>query len=244
MTAPATTSLNYETVQNFNPLTRWLHGYRYRHALDALADIPQPFSVLEIGTATGKLFGALAERYQIDYTGIEPYEGFAAQARARYGNRPNFRLLEASATPIIHEQRADVVIALETFEHILEREVVTIVDGIAAMSPKLFIASVPVELGPAILMKNLGSFLCGYRRHREYGWRRTLAATFNRLDSLPPHGSSHMGFDWRWLAQTIRHRFKILEMRRFPFAFLPASCSATVFMICRPWTEAERPRVT
>lgn len=243
-TAPKTTSSNYEAVQNWNLFTTWLHSFRYKHALDALAGFRGPFSLIDIGCATAKLYGLIDARHQVNYTGIELYPALAAQARERYGAQPNFRVIEGSAMDLLPNMQADVVVALETFEHILERDVVTLIDHIAAMKPKLLIVSVPVEIGPAILMKNVGSFLCGYGRHREYGWRRTLAATFNQLDALPPHGSAHMGFDWRWLAQTIRHRFNILEMRRSPLPFAPVSCSASVFMICRPWSEAERPCIT
>jgi hypothetical protein len=242
--APSTTSVNYEAVQNWNFLTTWLHSFRYKHALDALAAFREPFTMIDIGCATAKLYGLIDARQAVNYTGIELYPSLAAQAQERYGGRANFRVIQGSAMDLLPTMQADVVVALETFEHILERDVVTLVDRIAAMKPKLLIVSVPVEIGPAILMKNLGSLLAGYGRHREYGFAHTVAATFNQLDRLPPHGSSHIGFDWRWLAQTIRHRFKITEMRRFPLSFAPVSCSASVFMICRPWTETERPRVT
>lgn len=242
--APATTSLNYEEIQNWNRITSWLHSLRYRHALEALASFADKrIDVLEIGSATGKLFGLLDARQPITYTGIELYPALAQQSQERYGTRPNFRVVQGDALTTFPSLRTpDVVIALETLEHILEPQVVRIVEQVAAWKPKLFLVSVPVEIGPAIWAKNIGSALLGYGRHRSYGWRKTFWAGFSRLDKLPPHGSDHIGFDWRWLAQTLRHHFRV-TIKRSPFPFLPTSCNATAFMVCTPWSEEERPRV-
>lgn len=129
---------------------------------------------------------------------------------------------------------ADVIFALETLEHIPEHDVVRLVEAIAVARPKLFICSVPVEIGPAVWLKNVGSYLTGYIRHKDYTWTETFWAGLYQLDRLPPHVITHKGFDWRWLAQTIRHNLSIIDTRRLPFGFLPASFAFTVFIIAEP----------
>ena len=109
-----------------------------------------------------------------------------------------------------------------------------IIEEIAKIEPKLFICSVPVEIGPAIWFKNIGSLVTGYMRHTEYTWAETFWAGFGKLDKLPPHGTGHKGFDWRWLAQTIRHNMEIEEIRKFPFSLFPAGLSTSVFFIAKP----------
>jgi hypothetical protein len=41
------------------------------------------------------------------------------------------------------------------------------------------------------------------------------------LDHVPPHRTGHRGFDWRWLAQSIRHFMRIREIKKNPFQWVP-----------------------
>lgn len=233
---------SYERRQQFNRLVAWLHSFRYKHILRVLEDLSaeihgRPIRVLEIGCASAKLYGLLHERFAVDYTGIEPQRSFIDLAESRYGTRPNLRLICGSAVDeglVAAVEAPDIIIALETLEHIPEHDVVRIVENVARRRPRLFVCSVPVEVGPIIWIKNVGSLLMGYMRHREYLWRETFWAGLYQLDRLPPHGTGHKGFDWRWLAQTIRHNLQIVRRRTFPFAFLPAGLSASVFFVARP----------
>src|SRR5690606_3532533 len=123
-------------------------------------------------------------------------------------SEPNFRVMQGSALDCLERiESADVIVALETLEHIPEPIAFRIVERIAALKPKLFLCSVPIEIGPSIVFKNVGSALCGYVRHRSYGWRDTFWAGIYQLHKLPPHSTSHKGFDWRWLAHIIRYHF-------------------------------------
>lgn len=244
-----TDATSYERKQNFNPLVRWLHSFRYKVILEVFADLERELDgrairVLEIGSAEGKLFDLVNQRFRIDYTGIEVRYGLAEVSRKRYGDLANFRVIVGSAADpkvFVDVGRPDIVVALETLEHIPEHHVVRIVEGIAALQPRILACSVPVEVGPAIWAKNVGSWLVGYMRHREYRWAETFWAGLYQLDRLPPHSLGHRGFDWRWLAHTIRHNLEIVRIRRFPSPFLPASCSTSVFFLARPRHEPVDP---
>lgn len=230
----------YEKHQKFNMLVSWLHSYRYRHIVNVFDTFSQdnsdsPIKVVDIGCAHAKLFSVLKSRFTIDYIGVEPYDEFARAARERYQGHTNFTIIQnsiESQIPSLGE--VDIVVALETMEHIRESSVVRIIEKIAAMRPKLFVCSVPVEIGPAIWLKNVGSWMTGYLRHREYTWAETFWAGLGQLDRLPPHDTGHKGFDWRWLAQTLRHNLEIKEIRRFPMGFLPACLSTSVFFVTEP----------
>jgi hypothetical protein len=80
----------------------------------------------------------------------------------------------------------------------------------------------------------------GYTRQNEYTWRETFWAGLGKLDRIRRHGTGHCGFDWRWLAQTIRHNLEITEVRRFPFGVLPVALSSSVFFVAEP----RRPKPT
>jgi len=238
--SPASPETQYERNQRFNALVAWLHSFRYRNILGVFRAIARQtgarsIKVVEVGCAHAKLFSLLHEHFKIDYTGIEKKAEFVAMARARYGHFPNFQVVHASATDVIPQMEgADVIVVLETFEHIAEHDVVRLVEAIAVARPALLVCSVPVEVGPAVWLKNVGSLLNGYMRHKEYRWVETFWAGLYQLDRLPPHGTGHIGFDWRWLAQTIRHNLKIREIRRFPIGFFPAAFAFSVFMIAEP----------
>jgi SAM-dependent methyltransferase len=236
----AMTETRYERNQRFNGLVKWLHSVRYKNILSVVDAVAakvgnRPIRVIDIGCAHAKLFAVLNERFHIDYTGIEIDSVFAEAAKSRYGTHENFRIVHDSILNALPKlANADVLVAMETCEHILEHDVVRIIEAVSAARPTLFVCSVPVEIGPSIWLKNVGSLVTGYMRHREYRWAETFWAGFYQLDRLPPHDTGHKGFDWRWLAQTIRHNMKIVEIRKFPFGFLPAGVAFSVFMIAEP----------
>jgi SAM-dependent methyltransferase len=224
----------YEKNQSFNSINSWLHSRRYRAITREFArlDLAKPIKVLDIGCAHAPLFPAL-DPYGVDYLGVEISTKMAGVAQSRYGHCPNFRILVESAMTVIDRETPDVVTALETLEHIPEHDVVRLIEKVAARKPKLFIASVPIEIGPTIWIKNVGSWLMRYPRYKEYTWAETFHAGLYRLDRLPPHDTGHKGFDWRWLAQTIRHNMD-LRVITLPLPVLPACVSTSVFMIARP----------
>lgn len=239
----------YERAQQFNRVVSWLHSFRYRHVIMLLEDVSsrigdRPIRVIDVGSSHCKLFSVLDPLFTIDYTGIDVSASCLATAQRRYGDRANFRvILEDATTALPRLGKADVVFALETLEHVPEHEVVRIVETVARSEPSLFVCSVPVEVGPAIWFKNVGSLVSGYMRHQEYRWKETFWAGLFVLDKLPPHGTGHKGFDWRWLAATIRHNMRITQTKKFPFSFAPAALSASVFMIAEPRSEADRAEI-
>jgi hypothetical protein len=234
------TETEYERNQQFNFVVSYLHSLRYKSILSVFKAATReaggkPIRVVEIGCAHAKLFSLLNPRFEIDYTGIEIDPVSVEAARSRYANYPNFRIMQEPAQDAVALfEAADIVVALEALEHIPEHDVVRIIEAVGAARPRLFVCSVPVEIGPAVWLKNVGSLAMGYMRHKSYTWSETFWAGLYQLDKLPPHDIRGKGFDWRWLAQTIRHNMKIKEIRKFPLGILPAAVASSVFMIAEP----------
>ena len=228
---------DYNKNQNFNFLTKWLHKFRYKHVLIEINSLKKDLDnrklkVLDIGCGDSKLFGILNDKFEISYTGIELNEKFAKTAQKRFKNFNNFNIINGRVENYIDTfEDVDVITALETFEHIPEKNVVRIIEKIAKIDPKLLIISVPVEIGPAIALKNIGSLLSGYNRHKEYTWTETFWASIEKLDKIPVHKTGHKGFNWKWLAQTIRHNMHVKTIKKFPLNFLPPSLSSSIFMV-------------
>lgn len=238
----------YERIQRFNALTRWLHSQRYRHMLDIVGRLQRetpgrPLRIVDIGCAVGRLYTVLDQRFPIEYVGIDHDAEFIRVALERYGSRPNFQARCAEvADPGVFAgiESPDLVCALETLEHIPERDSIRIVEAVSRLAPRRFVCSVPVEVGPALWIKNVGSLLLGYERHRQRPWREVFWVGIYRLNRLPPHRTGHAGFDWRWLAQTIRHFMHVREMRKSPVPFLPAAFAFSVMFVAEPLPGARR----
>lgn len=134
------------------------------------------------------------------YYGVDYWTAFVDEANARR-SAPGVcfecrDLRDMADADVRLPEPPDCIIVLETLEHVTEYDVPKLIDWLARMKAPALI-TVPNEVGPAVLVKNLGSALIGYRRHREYRIQDTLNAAFGRLERLQPHGTGHLGFDWR-----------------------------------------------
>lgn len=229
---------SYEKIQAFNFITRILHSTRYRNLRNLVNEITvnhKKLKVVDIGCGPAKAYEVIKNLGQdFDYFGIELREDFADIAHSRYGENENFEIVCDSVENCYHAfDNADLIIGLESFEHIPENLVVRVVEAIAQSNFKYLYVSVPNEIGPAIFIKNVGSFLMGYRRYREYRWSETIAATLYNLDKVERHGVRHKGFDWRWLAQTLRQNCRIIEITTSPLKRIPKFVSPSIGFICR-----------
>jgi SAM-dependent methyltransferase len=242
-----TASTTYEQVQDFNALTRYLHSVRFRNLLTCLDELDRcipdrPLEVLELGCGTGRAFEAMNDRCSINYHGVDIKPERIEAARERYAGQSNCNFIvgDAADPQLAVPGSADIVVALETLEHIPESAVVRIVEKICRIiRPRLFIASVPIEIGPAIWVKFLGSKAIGYDcRGPGYTWRYAFWAGLYNLNQVPTHGIKHLGFNWYWLEQTVRHNAKIRETRAMPFRWLPKWIAPNVMLIAEPQAVA------
>jgi hypothetical protein len=235
---PAETTEHYVETLGYNTITRFLHRFRFDRAsriiASVAADLNQPVRVLEIGCAHAELYRWVSHLCELEYLGIDRNPNHVETARELYGNRPGFRIREGLVQhELDFDFTPDVVVGLEVLEHLPEPDVGPLLTRLAALSStRRYVFSVPVEVGPAIAIKNTGSALIGYVRHREYTWKETFWAATYRLDKLPPHGIDHKGFDWRWLRATIRQHFRLLETRCWPFGWIPACVAPNVMFVC------------
>src|SRR5689334_8668582 len=130
----------YEKNQSFNAIMAWFHSLRYKNILEVFSPLDftsaRPIKVVDIGCAHAKLFSVLDPKFQIDYVGIETDGGFVDVARERYFRKPNVSIIHASAITALEKiAHPDIIVALETLEHIPERDVVRLIEKIATVEP-------------------------------------------------------------------------------------------------------------
>lgn len=230
----------YEKRLDHSPVTRFLHSVRYRNLVRVVGDLARqrggaPIRILDVGSGAGRAFAVLDPLFAIDYTGVEMRGRMCMVAGERFGDRPNFAIhrgLIEDRLDLI--DAADLVIALETFEHMGETSVAQLLGRAAGAGIDTLYCTVPNEIGPAVAIKNIGSAAIGYRRHREYRWHDTFHAATYRLDKVPPHTGGHRGFDWRLLERAIRDRFDIEAVHGSPYDWVPRAVSPSIGFLCRP----------
>ncbi len=228
----------YEERQSFNALVRFLHSVRFK-TLEVVASSLKPayaprLRVLDIGCGPASAYPVLTRlRRDIEYVGVELREDFCALARERYGGEDGFEIHQAGIGGRLDLiDRCDLILGLESFEHILEPEVERVAEAIGRADFQKMLITVPNELGPAIVLKNVGSLLMGYMRHKEYRWRDTYHAAIYAMDKLPPHTNEHIGFDWRWLARVLRQNVEIARITTSPWPWVPRAISPSIGFLC------------
>jgi len=226
-------ALPYEQKLDANPITRFLHSGRHVLAAKKVASLQTRSRVVDIGCATAMLFPQLPEGTH--YLGIEPRADFAAAAQERYADNSDFSIFEGliqDALPLIGG--ADYILALECFEHIPRADLLDLLPRLAGAIACPMLVTVPVEVGPILWGKNLGSFAMRYVRHREYSWAETFWAGLGRLDRVPPHTSHHKGFDWRQLIVDLSQHFDVAKVTGMPLGMLPAGWNPSVAIEVAP----------
>jgi len=228
----------YEKDQSYNFITKLLHRTRYRNLEKLLLKLSNEnkntVRIVDVGAGPAEVFNIASKLgVHFEYLGIELRQDFCDLASERYSRFNNFEIIcDSIENQFDKFDGADIVVGLESFEHIPESVVVKTVEAISKARFKYLYITVPNEVGPAILIKNVGSFLMGYKRYKEYQWRETFAASIYELDKVTRHGTKHIGFDWRWLAQTLRQNVKIVHTKTSPLQIIPKFVSPSIGFVC------------
>ncbi len=235
--------IQHEINENFNVVNRYLHSRRYVYLKTFLKNeyAGGNLKVLDIGVGYGRVFSELNACMDIDYTGVELLDEFYQAANERWGNYPNFRMHLGS---ILDEKLQgkleefyDVIIGLETFEHIRIQFLPAVFEFIKKKSGcDYFITSVPVEIGLPVLIQNFGSYLVNYFRFYEYTSGETLRAFLKQTWKLKPHSGiteypGHKGFDWRVYSYLLHQDFEIRKIYHLPLRCLPAYLSTNILFV-------------
>ena len=228
----------YEKNQNFNFIINFLHRTRFRNLenliIRASKEKKGKLKIIDVGGGASEAYKTITKLgIDFEYVGVDMCEEFCDIASQRYSQFENFKIIFDSIENQFDKfTDADVIIGLESFEHMKEWLVVRTIEAISKSSFMYLYITVPNEVGPAILVKNIGSALIGYKRYKEYEWRETFFASIYELDKVKRRNTGHKGFDWRWLAQTLRQNVTIVKKTSSPANFIPKFISPSIGFIC------------
>lgn len=159
-------------------------------------------------------------------------KGLAA-AIARYRAKPCFSFRESRNPANISElqERFDVAIALETFEHLPPETVEAYISAIAdRLDGPLFI-TVPCEKGLPLLFKAAASKLLKIRRSEQYTKLEFMAAVLGQMHKVAR--DEHKGFDYAALHRALAKYFHSVQAVPVTSRWLPVSLQLTVGFICK-----------
>jgi len=217
-------------------LTRRSHRSRMDRSLRLIED-SRFDTAADVGAADGWYLKALLERdvvregVAID-TDVEALRAAAAQS----GPLP--LSFVTPDDPSLGPRRGtfDLVTCLETLEH--TADVSAVLDELVDLARPggTVLISVPVEVGPSLVVKQAGRWLANRGRsysYERYTWRELWDAGARwKLDALERQNLfSHKGFDFREIRKQVDERFAIARTAFSPVPFLGPVLASTVYWL-------------
>lgn len=229
---------SYTHHDTFGP-KRWAHQRRFRDGLCLLHLHPHD-RLLDYGCGDGYFLRLCAEAVpDATLVGYDPLANMAGQARHALANT---KIMVTESLAELPAQSFSRITCLETCEHLVPAALdQTLRDIRGLLDPRgLALFSVPVEIGPVALVKNI------YRRWRRPGyenwswrnvWRTTIGRPVAPLINHAlghPYIFSHIGFDHRRFAARLATDFQLEKIMFTPFPGLGYLGNPTVYYLCRP----------
>ncbi len=244
---------DYARKQIYCPsaVVAWSHGSRFRLAA-RLAGTARGGRLLDYGCGDGTFIG-LTHGTFARAVGADIDEAQLDDCRRRFAALDGVEFVRTSElASAAHERAYDVVTCMEVLEHCPDAERVRVLDHLGRLvTPGGFVViSVPIEIGPALVGKQLFRAIAALRGHGDYQYRETyspgelLAATLARPNLArarytvdrpegPLNYCGHKGFDWRILEAEIQARYTIEQRLFTPMPILGRVLNSQVWFVCR-----------
>jgi SAM-dependent methyltransferase len=238
-------SYSERLLEQGNFLTRLAHSGRYKRTIELAGDIRGAVAI-DIGCGDGMLLRRAYDRgiIRAGY-GIDMDPEMRKSAAARFAGIDGFRFVDpAELATLVPPGSCDLGICTETLEHVANPPAVLDAMTACCRPGGHVIVTVPIEVGPSLLGKQLGRYLAGLRRPYGYeGYRlhelvsagilwNPRAFDANRLhDQIAAKG--HKGFDYRDIEAALQARMDIERTLYSPLPLTGPILNSTVMWRCR-----------
>jgi SAM-dependent methyltransferase len=237
-----------------NRIVRWSHGSRFALARQ-LAGEAANGRLLDYGCGDGTFIAMIQGRFA-EAVGTDADAGQLRDCAARLGGLDGVRFVALSELALpAHEGAFDVLVCMEVLEHCpadLQARILADLDRLASAGARV-IVSVPIETGPALVVKQAVRGTASLFGVSEYAGReRYRAGEFLRMvfagagsriarsetrvtaeDGTVMRFHGHKGFNWRTLERSIAERF-IIERRLYsPVPLTGPWLNSQVWFVCR-----------
>jgi 2-polyprenyl-3-methyl-5-hydroxy-6-metoxy-1,4-benzoquinol methylase len=231
----------------------WSHGSRFRLAARLATAAGAGRRLLDYGCGDGTFIG-LTHGTFAEAIGCDIDAAQLAHCRVRLGNLDGVRFVHIDdLAGGAHRGAYDVVTCMEVLEHCVDEERLRVLDALHRVvgAGGRVIISVPIEIGPALLGKQMFRAIAAWRGHGDYAHRETysprelMAAALGRsglaraeYEVDTPAGRlrycGHKGFNWRVLEREIVRRFTVEQRRFTPLPAFGGMLNSQVWFVCRP----------
>ena len=237
-------SYSQRILQQGNQLTRLAHRSRFSAVLDAIGS-EQYTQALDYGCGDGWLLKNAYDRGVITSgIGVDVDPTMLSASQEIFADIPNFNFFHVrDITEKIPPHSCDLIFCTETLEHVDNAE--TALERMLECSKPnaKMIISVPIELGPSLLVKQVGRYLANFKGgygYERYSPRELFSAailwdtnSFPSSHSLNELNKAHKGFDYRSLQNLLQTKVTIDRTIFSPFSGLGNLLNSTVIWICR-----------
>ena len=245
---------DYARKQIYCPsrVVAWSHGSRFRLAA-TLAERARGGTLLDYGCGDGT-FIALTHGTFSRAVGADVDRAQLEECRQRLGHLDGVRFIHTGELGVAEPAHAfDMVTCMEVLEHCTDEQRQRVIADLGTLCAKTgtIVISVPIEVGPALIGKQVFRAVAAWRGHGDYAHRETytplqlMAAVLGRTklaracyEVNTPEGvyryCGHKGFDWRVLQRELAAALTI-ERRLFtPMPLLAGLLNSQVWFVCRP----------
>jgi len=237
-------SYSQRILQQGNQLTRLAHRSRFSAVLDAIAS-EKYTQALDYGYGDGWLLKNAYDRGIIT-TGlvVDVDPSLLSASQEIFADLPYFNFFHVrDITEKIPPHSCDLIFCTETLEHVDNAEK-ALERMLQCCKPNAkMIISVPIELGPSLLVKQVGRYLANLKG--TYGYERYSPSelfsaailwdtnSFPSSHSLNEPNKAHKGFDYRKMEKLLQDKVKIEQIIFSPFPWFGNLLNSTVIWICR-----------
>jgi 2-polyprenyl-3-methyl-5-hydroxy-6-metoxy-1,4-benzoquinol methylase len=223
----------HQTVDRRNPIARFTHQTRMRKSKRLVTrHLTASATVLDYGCGQGRFLHELAidirnrqPEAQVSLLGYDPFTTTKFE-----GYRVVSDVNEFDAESV------DVLTSLEVCEHLTDAELQEFINlAVKVLTPKgRLLVSVPIEIGPAVLVKEISRCIL-HHRHLEMPVPELLKAAIFGIPAqrAKDRKSSHRGFDWRNIRRILAETFPCEHIEFSPLPMPTWYGQSQVFMVFR-----------
>ncbi|MCL1468527.1 class I SAM-dependent methyltransferase [Argonema galeatum] len=226
-----------------NPLTRLAHRSRFSAVLDVLGNAKYT-QALDYGCGDGWLLRTAFDRGIITSgIGVDVADYMLSASQEIFAGISGFQFCKpGEISQKISQKSCDVIFCTETLEHIGNPEGALEQILIYCQPGAKIVISVPIEVGPSLLFKQIGRYLAnlkGNYGYESYNLKELFEAvilwdtnSFISSHSMKSEYTGHKGFDYRKIEKLLQEKVKI-ERRIFsPFPWSGNLLNSTVIWVC------------
>lgn len=237
-------SYSQRLLQQGNQLTRLAHRSRFSAVLNALGSTRYT-QALDYGCGDGWLLKIAYEQGIISSgIGVDVADYMLDACQENFAGIPSLKFCSPDEiSERISPQSCDLIFCTETLEHIGNPEKVLDLILRYSKSEAKMVISVPIEIGPSLLFKQMGRYLAnlkGNYGYEPYHMKELLSASiiwdtnsFESSHSLKQEYTGHKGFDYRKIETLLQQKVTIEQRFFSPFPWFGDLLNSTVIWVCR-----------